>query len=119
MKWAAGLLSAAMAVLGGCQTSAEMTPAVLVSDDEASMQALKTALGEAVGRANVELGAGDPTKVSRVSVLPPPLGPLETRSVAKPAWFQIMMAGGDCMVMDVESGETHALKGGPCQPTAE
>ncbi|MEM1106093.1 MAG: hypothetical protein AAGH87_06860 [Pseudomonadota bacterium] len=99
-----------------CKTAAsEPVPAVLVEAGDEEMAAMKTVLAQAVGRAEVSLGPGDPTRSPKISVLPPPLGPNETRSPAQPAQFQLMMAGGACMLVNQKTGETHALDM-PCTP---
>ncbi len=104
--------------LSACQTqTVEETaqPAVLVSGDAQSMVAITSTLSEAVGRATIELGPTDLTKASTVTVLPPPLGPLETRSLATPTAFDLMMTGESCVLVERETGVRHALEGVACR----
>jgi hypothetical protein len=104
---AAIFVSAALA--GACQsTAAAATPAVLTHGDAATMARLKAVLAKAMGRAPIELGPGDPTQSSVVSVLPLPPGPLEDRSLAKPTIFRLEIEGGTCFL--VREGE-HAATG--------
>jgi hypothetical protein len=102
---AAIFFSAALA--GACQsTAAAATPAVLTQADAATMARLKAALAKAMGRSPVELGPGDPTQSSVLSVLPLPPGPLEDRSLAKPTIFRLEIEGQTCLL--VREGEPGA-----------
>lgn len=101
------LAGAAGLALGGCQSTAPAVPAVMISDDEAAMSALKQALAEAMGKARVELGAGDPTRQSRITVLPPRLGPLEGNSPSLPVAFDLMLSGETCFLVRVDTGARH------------
>ncbi len=112
---------AAMVLIGtlcmaGCQSMAAETPAVLTAADEASMTRLRAVLGDAVGRANVTLGPGDVTQTSTISVLPPPLGPLETNSTAQPILFDIILRGETCVVVRRDTGAAFELAGVSCRP---
>ena len=94
----------------------EQTPAVLASDDAETMAALKSVLSDAVGRARIELGAGDPTSVPSVSVLPPrPVSP-DDRSPVMPDVFDLVLRGDTCFAVHRESGKAHALEGVTCLP---
>lgn len=104
----AGLLT------GACNHSAAR-PAVLQSGDAETLARLKTTLGEAVGRARVELGAGDPTEVPMVTVLPPPLGAHETSSPATPTHFDLILESGTCYAVHRETGQRWPLEGVPCR----
>lgn len=101
---AAILLSAALA--GACQSTAQAAPAVLTHADDAAMARLKAALAKAMGRSPIELGPGDPTQTSILSVLPLPPGPLEDRSLAKPTIFRLEIEGQTCVL--VREGEAGA-----------
>ena len=106
----AAALFGSFTMASGCQLlSSEPVPAVLADDDAETMATLKSALAEAVGRANVELGPGDLTTTSVVSVLPPPLSALETASVAMPTQFTLMLRGDTCMAVHSETGEEFAM----------
>lgn len=113
---AAGLASLAMA--GGCQLmKQEAVPALLMDDSPDTMGTLTATLAEAVGRASVDLGPGSPAEDSTITVLPPPLGPMETASMAMPTRFTLMKRGDTCMVVHSETGEEHLLDL-PCRPAA-
>jgi len=102
--------------LPACQTHADMTPATLMTDDAASIAILKTALGEAMGRANIQIAAADLTTATYVSVLPPPPGEFETHSVAMPVAFEIVLNDGVCTLVRRETGKHHAAPGLTCRP---
>lgn len=111
-------LSLALAVLalGACKMTEGPVPAVLESANAVSVDALKSSLAGAMGQANVQLGPEDLATSSSVSVLPPRLGPNETRSMAMPEQFDLVMQGGDCMLIHRKTGETHPLRGVACRP---
>ena len=67
-----------------------------------------------MGRAQIELGAGDPTQDPTIAVLPPPLGPGEDRSTATPVYFDIILKDGECAVIRRDTGEEFPLDGVPC-----
>ncbi len=124
MSGARNLMGALMAIAGlfltACQTAQQgAQPAVLISQDEMSMAALKATLSEAMGRASIELGAGDLTEVSTVAVLPPPLGPHEMNSPAMPELFDLMMQDGNCLLIHRKTGNTHPLDGVACRTVSE
>ena len=107
---------ASLAMVGGCKLlQQEAVPAVLMDDSPDTMGTLKATLAEAMGRASVELGAGNPAETSMITVLPPPLGPMETASTAMPTQFDLMKRGETCMVVHSETGEEHLLDL-PCRP---
>ncbi|MBL8551068.1 MAG: hypothetical protein JNJ73_13865 [Hyphomonadaceae bacterium] len=101
--------------LWACQSAPAETQAVLVSSDAATMEKVRDALADAMGRARVELGPGDLTLTSRVSVLPPPLGPHETRSLAAPTQFDLVLRNGACYAVRADTGAEHALTGVACR----
>jgi hypothetical protein len=99
------------AFAGCCQsTSAQAaSPAVLAQADEATMARIKAALAKEMGRSPVELGPGDLTQSSTISVLPLPPGPLEDRSLARPTIFRLEIEGGACvLVREGEAGVSGA-----------
>lgn len=100
----------------GCETAAMTGPARIEPLDEANLSALRAALGEALGRARVELGPENLAASSSVSVLPPPPGPLETHSLARPAVFDLVLEDGVCLAIARESGERVRLTGVGCVP---
>lgn len=103
--------------LAACQSvSGGPAPAVLASGDPASMEHLKAALAQAMGQARIELGPGDPTQSSTISVLPRPPNPLEDHSLAKPSIFLLEIEGGDCFVVRKEGGARTRVEGVSCRP---
>jgi hypothetical protein len=92
--------SGAVLAASACQIAGPPVtkPAVLVRTDAATMDRLKAALAKAMGRAHVELGAGDPTQSPELSILPRPLGPYEDRSLARPTIFRLEIEGSSCFV---------------------
>ena len=99
-----------------CQYGSEAVPAVLADDSEATMTQVRTHLAEAMGTAQVQLGAGDPTQIPVVTVLPPPLGEHETRSPATPTRFNLMIRGDTCYALQEGNTAMFELYGVPCRP---
>ncbi|MAP96333.1 MAG: hypothetical protein CMK07_15415 [Ponticaulis sp.] len=91
-------------------------PAILLSGDTASLDKLIEHLADAMGRAEIELGAGDPTITSSVSVLPPPGGPLEGRNVSTPEIFNLSLRDGVCYASRVSKCEEIELADVTCVP---
>jgi len=102
-------------VSSACQTNAATTPGVLTTTDAQAMEKLQSVLADAMNVARVELGPGDLTSQSTISVLPPRLGPGEDRSVAMPVLFDIVLKGGRCFVVRRETGREYALEGVSCR----
>lgn len=102
-----------LAGLAACETAPQ--PAVLTDTSPETMSAVTSVLATAVGRAQIELGAGDFTKEPVISVLPPRPGPLETHATAVPTLFDILLLDGDCYVQERESGEMFFLTGIECK----
>jgi hypothetical protein len=109
---AAAVIAAMLA--GACQSAAAARPAVLTRADPATMAQLKAQLAAAMGRAQVELGPGDPTQSSTLSVLPPRPGPLEDRSLAKPTIFRLEIEGQTCTLVREDTGARTPLTGVDC-----
>ncbi len=107
-------LCAVMAI-AACQMNDRRVPAVLASGDRDTLNALKAGLADVMGVARVELGAGDPTTESTVSVLPPALGPFETASPVVPRVFDLFVDEGICFAVARDTGEAFALEGVVCQ----
>jgi hypothetical protein len=101
--------------LGACQHGLSPVPAVLEDGSDETLSALRSHLAEAMGVANVELGAGDPTLVSTISVLPPRLGEHETRSPATPTQFNLIMIGKTCYAEQEGSDTPVELTGIACR----
>jgi hypothetical protein len=117
MKGRAALLAVAAllpaTVLGACQSVA--VPAVLTTADPPAMERLKAALAKALGRASVELGPGDPTQTPLISVLPPPPGPQEDRSPARPTIFRLEIEGSACVLVREDNAARIPLDGVECK----
>lgn len=118
-------VSLALVIIGaGAQAACQMTsgaarPAVLLSTDAETMDEVKATLGRALGRARIELGPGDLTKTSTVSVLPPPLGEFETHSLAKPVLFDLSKKGKACRLTHQQTGEIFVLNSVTCKVVSE
>lgn len=108
----AGLLSAS---LGACMSHSPQSPGVLTDTGAANITALKTALSEAVGRANIKLGAGDLDTATRVTVLPPPRGKYEMNSPAMPLHFEIVTDGADCWLVQQDTRQRFEAPGLSCK----
>jgi len=93
--------------LSACQTLAGAgTQARIAPYDAYAEQVLKSALSSSLHRANIDLG----------TVLPPPVGPYETNSVALPIRFDIVLRDGVCYVVRTKTREAFALKDVMCVP---
>ncbi len=101
--------------LAACQTSSEPRLARLETATPESRAALTRVLAQAVGRAEVQLGPLDLTRQPVISVLPPPLGPLEGASTALPEIFELVMIDRDCYVRRRRDGALFALPGLSCR----
>jgi len=101
--------------LGACQHSVEPVPAVLADGSAETLEAVKTEMAEALGKASVTLGAGDLTKSSILVIAPPPLGPHETRSTAAPIRYDLQMHGEICYAVREETDEMIELTNVPCR----
>jgi hypothetical protein len=105
-------------VMSACQLTSAAVPAVLTRADDQTMTRLRVTLAQAMGRSQVELGPGDPTQTSTLSVLPLPPGPLEDRSLAKPTIFRLEIAGVTCALVREGTSERIALEGIDCRAAA-
>ena len=103
----------AFAGLAACQSSPQ--PATLTDASPETVAAVTGVLAAAVDRAEIQLGPGDMTTDSVISVLPPRPGPLEGNSPAVPTIFDIVLMDGDCYVQERESGEMFPLTGIGCK----
>lgn len=102
-------------ILSACQTPGSPSPAVLENSNEDNLAALRKGLAKAMGRANVALGPDDPTRNSSITVLPPPPGPSEDRSLAMPTYFDLMLVNNECVLAARESGDHFPLPGVACR----
>lgn len=103
-------------VLGACQHSVTVAPATLADSAPATLNALKSALGGAINRANIDLGAGDFTQSLTVTVLPPSLTEYETRSPATPIVFNLFVINGACFAIQDGTNTEIPLPDVPCKP---
>ncbi|MEO0466215.1 MAG: hypothetical protein AAF216_06705 [Pseudomonadota bacterium] len=110
-------VTALLATLGlaGCHTTS-MQPAEVMDNSPETRAALSSQLGSAVGRARIDISPVDLSGASTVSVLPPPLGQMETASTAMPTSFDIMTSDGACYAVHSKTGEVVALEGVACEP---
>ena len=110
-------LSSLMSVfaLTACQHAQPVSPAVLQSADAETLMALRSALGQALGRAEIELGAGDPTTEPSVAVLPPKPTTFETQSPAMPTMFDLFVRGETCFAVQRGNEVEITLPGVACR----
>jgi hypothetical protein len=90
-------------------------PAVMTRADPPAMERLKAVLAKEMGRANIELGPGDPAQTSTISVLPLPPGPLDDRSLAKPTIFHLKLEGETCVLIREDTGARIVAGGVECR----
>lgn len=102
--------------MAGCHSMGGASPARLSIDSDAQMERLKAGLADAMGRANIEFGAGDPLGEGTVVVLPPRPTSLETHSLAVPVTFDLEVRGDMCIAVRRDSGEAFELPGVECTP---
>ncbi len=112
------MLMVAALTTGACQSKPSRTYAALATTDSQTMGVVKSALARAMNRANIEIGPGDLTKTSVISVLPPKPGPNESRSTVRPTQFDIMMQGSACFVVRRDTGDEFPLRGVACRRLA-
>jgi hypothetical protein len=99
----------------GCATHSGQKPARLAATDAATMTAVRTALSAAMGRTRIDLGPEDMAVSTTISVLPPPLGLYDTRSLAVPTLFDIRMDGRTCILVARSDGKIYPLRGVTCR----
>lgn len=98
-----------------CQHSPTAQPAVLSDASDETMTAVKASLATAMDRAQVELGAGDPTTAPVIAVLPPAPTTFETQSPAMPTIFNLFVRDGVCFAVAEATGDEVALPGVSCR----
>jgi len=115
-RWIERLLAAAGALgFAACQTSGAPQPATLAQATPQAMDALKSVLAEAMGRTRIDLGPGDLTRDTVVTVLPLPIGPHEGNSVSMPMRFDVLIHGGRCYLRREGSDALLELRGVSCR----
>ncbi|MEM9178681.1 MAG: hypothetical protein AAGA89_03175 [Pseudomonadota bacterium] len=102
--------------LTACQHTTAPVPAVLVEADADSLDALRAGLAQAMDRAQIEFGAGDPTATPSVAVLPPRPTALETQSTALPTMFDLYVRGDTCFAIERGADAEIVLPGVTCRP---
>jgi hypothetical protein len=102
--------------LSACQTLAEGVPSKLDRPDPKTLNALQVTLAKAMGRKPVLLGPDDLDSSTSLTVLPAPLGPYETRSLATPTVFDIISQDGKCYLKRRDTQKIYVLKGVKCRP---
>ena len=106
-----GLVTAA-----GCQHAREpAVPAVLSDTSETTVDALKTQLRTAIGKADYKLGPADLADTSTITMMPPPLGPNETHSTAMPIRLDLQLHGETCYAVRSDTGDKIELDGIACR----
>ena len=121
--FASTLTLVAGACLSACETVpsvATMTPAVLASADDASLQQVKTAIAQMMDRKTVQLGANDYANSSTISVLPdrlrvPAGAPFSRHDFALPIKFDLMMDGANCYIVKQGTDNYIPLNGVSCR----
>jgi hypothetical protein len=108
-----------VASLSACQTSRQPRLATLEDGTPQNTATLTRVLAQAVGRAEVQLGPVDLARQPLISVLPPPLGPLEGASPAVPEIFELVAVGAACYVRRRRDEALFALPGLSCRPLDE
>jgi hypothetical protein len=108
----------AVASLGACVSTTTPKLARLANPNEATIGLVRSALRAKLGKPTLELGANDYRTATSVSVLPSPLSPLETRSLAVPTVYNIMLSSGTCSLVHATSGEKIPLTGVACVAVA-
>ena len=111
----AGLSSCQMNGAAATQ-SAEPVIARLPDTSPETLDLLKDQLADALGTARIEFGAGDLSQDSIITVLPPPLGSLDTRSPSAPEAFDIRMDDKSCFLIRRKNNERIDLDGITCLP---
>lgn len=108
-----------LVTLAACQTAPTLRPAILSPADEAATSAVKTKLAQVLNRATVEIVPAELSGAIDLSVLPPPLGPLETRSPVLPTQFTFQTDGAACYLVRTDTGEQYLLNGLNCRVAPE
>lgn len=110
-------LSSLVAIIsfGACQHHAQPLPAVLSDGSGETLNLLKSEMAAALDRSRVQFGAGDLTQSSVFVIVPPPLGPNETRSTAIPERYRLEIQGQSCFAVHEKSDARIELQNTPCR----
>lgn len=106
---------AAIVSFGACQHQAQPLPAVLSDGSEETLNLLRSDMAAALDRARIEFGAGDLTQSSVFVIVPPPLGPNETRSTVTPERYRLEIQGQTCFAAHEKSDARIELQNTPCR----
>lgn len=102
------------------EASSPPKPAVLTGDKTEHMPKLVSALQAALKRNNIQLGSEDLENSPNFSVLPPRPSSFETRSLAVPQIFTIMVQNdGACIVTESGTDLVIPLDGLACEEFSE
>jgi hypothetical protein len=114
-RLAIALSASLLSVLNlGCATNGVAKAARLTAPNATTIAKVRAVLATAIGRPQIELGPEDMAISSSISVLPPPLGPLETRSLVVPKVFDIKLQNGACILVARDDGKVYSLDGVRC-----
>lgn len=111
----AAVLGCGTLPVAGCKTPGSDGPAVLDGDEAGVRISLTAAAGALLGRPRIELGPGPVVGTTQITVLPPPPGPLETHSLARPELLAIERRAGICTLVRTATGETRPITGVTCR----
>lgn len=105
-----------LVMVTGCKHATEsVLPAVLIDGSETMLGALNEQLAKAIGKTDYQLGSADLTQSSTITMMPPPLGPNETHSLAMPIRFELMLDGETCYAIRSDTGAKIMLEGITCR----
>lgn len=107
-------LIATIGTLGGCASTLNDSLAMVATQEAATMAQITNTLRQAMGTQRIEFGPHDGAYTSMLTVLPPPLGPNETRSLASPTIFDVVKRKNMCFLVRRETGTAYALANVEC-----
>ncbi|MEL7481087.1 MAG: hypothetical protein AAGJ29_05970 [Pseudomonadota bacterium] len=119
MRLIIALTLTATIISTGCvrgERALEPVPARLVLAEQVEVEKLKSALGDALGRAAIHLGPDDLSTSTQITVLPPRLTDFETRSPAKPIIFDVFIEDGRCFAIRRQSEDRVLFPDLTCEP---
>lgn len=114
-------------LLTACQSTMQkndMQPALLVDTSDGALELVASHLAEALGKAQIKLGAMDLEVSNTIPVLPPrqlapssPNSPPEhIMSATVPTLFDLYISGSDCFAVRRDAGQGIPLPGVTCRP---
>jgi hypothetical protein len=113
VKMKLGWLGLGLGLLSACASMSAAVPARLASIDPTTMDKIANTLRQATSVRNLTLGPQAP-EATTITVLPPPLGPYETHSVAVPEIYDIKKRNGVCTLVRRSTGVAVALADVAC-----